>query len=202
MNKLIQDAVNEFSRLPGIGQRTALRLVLHLLRQPQDHVSRFSDTIKRLRDEIQYCKVCHNISDSQLCTICADTKRDNSTVCVVENIRDIIAIENTNQYRGLYHVLGGLISPMDGIGPGELNIEPFIERLQSGTIAEVIMALNSTMEGETTVFYLYRKMKHVQLKVSSIARGIAVGDELEFADEITLGRSIVQRVPYENSLVK
>ena len=202
MNKLIDDAVDEFSRLPGIGRRTALRLVLHLLRQPNENVEKFGSTLIRLRNEIKYCRQCYNICESEICGICSDSKRDASVVCVVENIRDVIAIENTGQYRGMYHLLGGIISPVDGIGPSELTVEPFVERVKSGSIAEVIMALSSTMEGDTTVFYLYRRLKDIPVKISSIARGISVGDELEYADEITLGRSILQRVPYENHLVR
>lgn len=202
MNKLIEDAVHEFSRLPGIGQRTALRLVLHLLKQPPEKVEQFSNSITRLRNEIRYCKKCCNICDSEFCQICTDNKRDSATVCVVENLRDVIAIENTGQYNGLYHILGGIISPVDGVGPDDLNVEQFLIRINEGNIKEVIMALSSTMEGETTVFYLYRRLKDFSISVSNIARGIAVGDELEFADEITLGRSILNRTPYENSLVK
>ena len=206
MNKLMDDAVNEFAKLPGIGRRSALRMVLHMLKESPEEVRQFSSVITRLREEIKYCTVCYNISEGDLCSICSDKRRDTSLVCVVESIRDIIAIENTQQFRGVYHVLGGIISPIDGIGPGELNVEAFVERIRAGHVQEIIMALSSTMEGDTTVFYLYRRIKEAQgeqvIKVSTIARGISVGDELEYADELTLGRSILQRVPYENSLMR
>jgi recombination protein RecR len=206
MNKLMDDAVNEFAKLPGIGRRSALRMVLHLLKETPEEVRQFSAVITRLREEIKYCNTCYNIAEGALCSICTDKRRDTSLVCVVESIRDIIAIENTQQFRGVYHVLGGIISPIDGIGPGELNVESFVERIRSGSVQEIIMALSSTMEGDTTVFYLYRRIKEAQgempIKVSTIARGISVGDELEYADELTLGRSILQRVPYENSLMR
>ena len=202
----MDDAVNEFAKLPGIGRRSALRMVLHMLKESPEEVRQFSSVITRLREEIKYCTVCYNISEGDLCSICSDKRRDTSLVCVVESIRDIIAIENTQQFRGVYHVLGGIISPIDGIGPGELNVEAFVERIRAGHVQEIIMALSSTMEGDTTVFYLYRRIKEAQgeqvIKVSTIARGISVGDELEYADELTLGRSILQRVPYENSLMR
>ena len=202
MNKLIEDAVNEFSKLPGIGKRTALRLVLHLLKQKPEEVERFGNSFIKMRNEICYCKECHNISEKDICSICEDDKRDKQLLCVVEDIRDILAIENTNQFKGLYHVLGGIISPIDGIGPHDLNIETLINRVKENGTKEVIMALSTTMEGDTTVFYLYKRLKDFDLKISTIARGIAVGDELEYADEVTLARSITNRIPYEYSFVK
>lgn len=201
-SKLLEDAVNEFSRLPGIGKKTALRLVLSLLKRPEPEVRKFGDTIIRLRSTINYCKNCHNISETEICAICADPKRQQHLVCVVEDIRDVLAIENTSQYKGMYHVLGGIINPMEGIGPSQLTIESLSEKVSRGIIDEVIMALSTTMEGDTTVFYLYKKLKPFNIKISTIARGVAVGGELEYADEITLGRSIVNRTPYENNLVK
>jgi len=201
---LLQAAVEEFSRLPGIGRKTALRLVLHLLKQDQETVARFSAAMLRLRQEVVYCRQCHNISDQDLCEICRSPRRDASLICVVEDLRDVIAIENTGQYHGMYHVLGGIISPMDGIGPSDLNIDSLIERiaLQRDDINEVILALSTTMEGDTTNFFLFRKIKPYEVKVSVIARGIAIGDELEYADEVTLGRSIINRTPYENLIKK
>ncbi len=203
-SRLLQAAVEEFSRLPGIGKKTALRLVLHLLRQEPETVNRFSETISRLRQEVIYCSQCHNISDQPLCEICRSPRRDNTTICVVEDIRDVIAIENTGQFHGLYHVLGGIISPMDGIGPGDLSIDSLQQRVEKNreTIKEVILALSTTMEGDTTNFYLFKKLKPFQVGISVIARGIAIGDDLEYADEVTLGRSIINRTPYENSLTK
>lgn len=202
MNKFIEDAVNEFSRLPGIGKRTALRLVLHLLKQKPEEVERFGNSFIKMRNEICYCKECHNISEKEICSICEDIKRDKNLLCIVEDIRDILAIENTNQFKGLYHVLGGIISPMDGIGPHDLNIETLINRVKENGMKEIIMALSTTMEGDTTVFYLYKRLKDFDIKISTIARGIAIGDELEYADEVTLGRSITNRIPYEYSFVK
>lgn len=199
-SKLLEMAVAEFSRLPGIGQKTALRLVLHLLNQNKDDVERFSNAMTRLRNEIQFCKVCANIADRDICEICAAPKREHNLICVVADTRDVMAIENTNQYHGVYHVLGGLISPMDGIGPGDLQIEGLINRLKEKSVAEVIFALSATMEGDTTIFYLHKKLKDFGVTISTIARGIAFGGELEYVDEITLGRSIATRVPYENSL--
>lgn len=201
-SKLLENAVNEFSSLPGIGQKTALRLVLHLLNQPQAEVEKFSNSLLILKRDIRYCLECHNISDHELCQICSSVKRDKSLICVVEDTRDVMAIENTGQYQGGYHVLGGLISPMDGIGPSDLNIESLVKRVQAGGIKEVILALSATMEGDTTIFYLYKKLKDAGVSISTIARGIAFGGELEYVDEITLGRSIATRVPYENSLAK
>ena len=201
-SKLLENAVNEFAQLPGIGQKTALRLVLHLLDQPTGDVTRFSESLTRLKNDIQYCQVCRNISDQPICEICASQKRDRSLVCVVEDTRDVMAIENTNQYTGLYHVLGGLISPIDGVGPSDLNIEPLVERVRQGEIGEIILALSATMEGDTTIFYMYKKLKDFQVKITTIARGIAFGGEIEYVDEVTLGRSIATRVLYQNSLLK
>ena len=192
--------MNEFSRLPGVGKRTALRFVLHLMKQDPAEVNRFGNAFIRLRSELRYCGQCHNVSDHPVCEVCANPHRDHSLVCVVEDIRDVMAIENTQQYRGVYHVLGGIISPMDGIGPSDLNIESLVQKSASGGVKEVIMALSTTMEGDTTNFYIYRRLKEFQLTVTTIARGISIGDELEYADEVTLGRSIVNRTPYENSL--
>ena len=191
--------MSEFAKLPGIGRKTALRLVLHLLKQDKQNARQFGEAIIKLREEIQYCKVCHNISDTDVCPSCADPRRDRSTICVVENIRDVMAIENTQQYRGLYHVLGGIISPMDGIGPGDIEIASLVTRVESGEddIREVILALSPTMEGDTTNFYISRKLAHTHVRISVIARGISVGDELEYADEVTLGRSILNRIPFE-----
>lgn len=201
-SKLLENAVNEFSTLPGIGQKTALRLVLHLLNQPNAEVEKFTNALTVLKRDIRYCSECCNISDDQLCQICSSVKRDKSLICVVEDTRDVMAIENTGQYQGVYHVMGGLISPMDGVGPSDLNIESLVERVRSGGISEVILALSATMEGDTTIFYLYKKLKETGIQISTIARGIAFGGELEYVDEITLGKSIATRIPYENSLVK
>ena len=195
-SQLLEKAVQEFSRLPGIGRKTALRLVLHMLRQPADDVEQFSTAISTMRREVKYCRCCHNISDTDLCPICADNRRDATVICVVENIQDVMAIENTQQYHGLYHVLGGLISPMDGIGPSDLAIDSLVERASEGPVREVILALSSTMEGDTTNFYVYRKLAPTGVAVSVIARGIAVGNELEYTDEVTLGRSIINRTPF------
>jgi len=201
-SKLLEDAVAEFAKLPGVGQKTALRLVLHLLNQDVPDVERFSTTISKLRNEIQFCQVCLNISDTNICQICSSAKRDHSLVCVVEDTRDVMAIENTNQYNGVYHVLGGLISPMDGIGPSDLQVDSLVERLSANEIQEVIFALSATMEGDTTLFYLHKRLKNFEVTISTIARGIAFGGELEYVDEITLGRSIATRVPYVNSQSK
>ncbi len=202
-SKLLQTAVEEFSRLPGIGRKTALRLVLHLLKQDGESVSRFSEAIKQLHDEVVYCRNCHNISDRLLCDICSSPRRDHSLICIVEDLRDVIAIENTGQYHGLYHVLGGIISPIDGIGPDDLSIAALEERLRNKEeVNEVILALSTTMEGDTTNFYIYKRLKDLNLKISVIARGIAIGDELEYADEITLGRSIIHRTSYEATTIK
>lgn len=199
-SKLLEKAVEEFAKLPGIGKKTALRLVLNLLNREVDDVTRFATAITSLRKQIRFCKKCHNISDIEICQLCSNPSRDNSTLCVVEDIRDVMAIENTQQYRGLYHVLGGVISPMDGIGPQHLNIESLIDKVNSGEVKEIIFALSTTMEGDTTNFYIFKKLKETSVKVSTIARGIAFGDELEYADEITLGRSIANRLPYESSI--
>lgn len=193
---LLEKAVAEFAKLPGIGRKTALRLVLHMLRMSEEDVDRFANAITTLRKEVRYCKICHNISDTDVCPICSDPRRERNTICVVENIRDVMAVENTMQYRGLYHVLGGIISPIDGIGPADIEIESLVERVAEGGIEEVIFALGSTMEGDTTNFYISRKLAPYPVKLSVIARGIAVGDELEYADEVTLGHSIRDRVPF------
>ena len=201
-SKLLENAVAEFSKLPGVGQKTALRLVLHLLNQDKTDVERFGLSIIKLRNEIQHCRVCHNISDHTICEICASHKRDRATICVVEDTRDVMAVENTNQYNGVYHVLGGLISPMDGVGPSDLQVDSLVERMKVNETKEVIFALSATMEGDTTIFYLHKRLKDFHINISTIARGIAFGGELEYVDEITLGRSITTRVPYENSLAK
>lgn len=198
---LLERAVNEFTRLPGIGRKTATRLVLHLLRKQEDEVANFSDAIIRLKREAKYCKECHSISDAEICPICANPSRDHSVICVVENIQDVMAVENTMQYRGTYHVLGGVISPMEGISPADLQIESLIERVAAGDVKEIILALSSTMEGDTTNFYIYRKLMQYDVKLSVIARGISVGDELEYADEITLGRSIINRTPFNGKTI-
>lgn len=195
MSILLDNAVNQFSRLPGVGRKTALRLVLHLLRQTDENVDVFTNSITELKRGIKYCQCCHNISDSDICPICADPRRDKTTVCVVENIQDVIAIEKTQQFHGLYHVLGGIISPMDGIGPSDIEIESLIARVASGEVNEVIFALASTMEGDTTNFYISKKLQPYDIQLSVIARGISVGGELEYTDEITLGRSILNRTP-------
>jgi recombination protein RecR len=196
---LLEDAVNEFAKLPGVGRKTALRFVLHLLRQEPGVAENFGNAVLRLRRDVKYCKVCHNISDTEVCELCADPSRDPSTICVVENVKEVMVVENTRQFRGLYHVLGGVISPMDGIGPGDLRIESLVDRVRSGGIKEVILALSTTMEGDTTNFYIYRKLAPFDVKVSIIARGISIGDEIEYADEITLGRSIVNRTPFQDT---
>lgn len=196
-SQLLEKAVSEFSRLPGIGRKTALRLVLHLLRQPSEDVEQFASAVSRVKREVKYCRVCHNISDTDVCPICSDARRDTSTVCVVENIQDVMAVENTQQYHGLYHVLGGIISPMDGIGPSDIEIDSLVERVGEGHIREVILALSSTMEGDTTNFYISRKLQDSDVKLSIIARGISVGNELEYTDEVTLGRSILNRTPFD-----
>ena len=197
---LLERAVGEFAKLPGVGRKTAMRLVLHLLRQEPETVESFADALTTLKHEAKFCKVCHNISDTETCRICSNPQRDASTVCVVENIRDVMAVEATQQYRGLYHVLGGVISPIDGIGPNDLQIDSLVERVKAGGISEVILALSTTMEGDTTNFYIYRKLEPLGVKLSIIARGIAVGDELEYADEVTLGRSIVNRTPFSGTI--
>ncbi|OQB31361.1 MAG: Recombination protein RecR [Bacteroidetes bacterium ADurb.Bin174] len=200
-SSLLENAVNEFAKLPGIGRKTALRLCLYLLRQSEADVEKFGDAIVRLRKEIQYCRVCHNIANAEVCDICSNPARDQSTICVVENIKDVISIENTQQFKGLYHVLGGIISPMDGIGPSDIEIGSLIERVKKEKIKEVILALGATMEGDTTNFYIYRKLASFPVRITTIARGVAVGDELEYADEVTLGRSITNRIEF-SSVIK
>lgn len=199
-SKLLQNAVNEVGLLPGIGRRTALRLVLHLLNQDQDVTTDLAKALIELKTKIKRCKNCANISDQEVCEICSNPKRDKSLVCVVEDIRDVMAIENTEQYRGVYHILNGKINPIEGIGPNDLNISPLVEKAKQGKVTEIIFALSSTMEGDTTNFYIYKQLESFEIKTSTIARGISVGDELEFADEVTLGRSITNRIPFENSL--
>ena len=198
-SQLLEKAVAEFAKLPGIGRKTALRLVLWLLRQEDEETEQFAEAVRRLKQEVKYCKTCHNISDTDLCPICADPKRDSSLVCVVENIQDVMAIENTQQYHGLYHVLGGVISPMDGIGPADIEIDSLVSRVAEGQVKEVILALSPTMEGDTTNFYIFRKLAGYEVKVSVIARGVSVGNELEYTDEVTLGRSIMNRTPFNSN---
>ena len=193
---LLEKAVGEFSKLPGIGRKTALRLVLFMLRQGDSDVDQFVNAVSKMKREVKYCRVCHNISDTDVCPICSDSRRDASTICVVENLQDVLAVENTQQFHGLYHVLGGIISPMDGIGPADLEIESLVNRVAEGGVKEVILALSSTMEGDTTNFYISRKLADYPVKLSVIARGISVGDELEYTDEVTLGRSILNRTPF------
>lgn len=199
-SKLLERAVNEMSQLPGIGKRTALRLVLHLLKQPADQTQFLAQALTAMREEIKFCKSCHNISDVEVCEICSNPSRNHKIICVVEDVRDVMAIENTNQFKGIYHVLGGKISPIDGIGPSQLTISSLVEKVKTGQTEELIFALSSTMEGDTTNFYIFKQVKDCEVKISAIARGIAVGDELEYADEVTLGRSILHRIPFENSL--
>lgn len=204
-SRILEETVAEFSRLPGIGKRTALRLVLHLLKSEKEDSERLGEALIKLRTEIKYCSICHNISEKDVCEICNDPRRDKNCLCIVEDIRDVIAIENTQQYKGQYHILGGIISPMDGIGPNDLNILSLLDRVRKEELNEIIIALPATMEGDTTSFFLFKKINQLEqsiIKFSSIARGISVGGDLEFADEVTLGRSILQRVPYENSLIK
>lgn len=202
-SKLLENAVNEFSKLPGIGRKSALRLVLHLLRQEAESVNAFGNSLIQLRNEIKHCKVCHNISDTDECQICSNPSRNKTVICVVENIRDVLSVENTQQFNGLYHVLGGIISPMDGIGPADLEIDSLVERIGAEEeVVEIILALSTTMEGDTTNFYIYRKLKDKPVKITTLARGVSIGDELEYTDEITLGRSLTNRVPYENSMGK
>ncbi len=199
-SKLLESAVDEFAKLPGIGRKTALRLVLHLLNQEKEDVNHFGETIIKLRNEIKHCKSCNTISDTDICNICSDLSRDTSVICVVENARDVMSVENTHQFKGLYHVLGGIISPMDGIGPNDLKIDSLLQKVKEGSIKELILALSTTMEGDTTNFYLYKKFKNYKIKITTLARGVAIGDELEYADEITLGRSIVNRTLFESSI--
>ena len=201
-SKLLENAVNEISLLPGIGKRTALRLALHLLKQPKENTHLLSNSLKELRDGINFCSSCHNLSDSNLCEICSSSKRNKKLLCVVEDVRDVMAIENTGQFQGKYHVLGGIISPMDGVGPQDLNITSLINKVKEGSISEIIFALSSTMEADTTNFYIYKLLSSYEVKTSTIARGIPVGDELEYTDEVTLGRSILARIPFESSITK
>ncbi len=198
-SRLLENAVNEFSTLPGIGRKTAFRLVMSLLRRNSEDVRKFGESIMKLHEEIHYCRVCNNISDNEICSICNDNKRDGSTICVVENIQDVMAIENTHQYKGVYHVLGGIISPVDGIGPSDLKIDSLEERVQSGGVREIILALSTTMEGDTTNFYLFKKLGKYNPLITTLARGVAIGDELEYTDEITLGRALNNRNPYQQS---
>ena len=199
-SKLLENAVNEIAQLPGIGKRTALRLALHLLKQTDEHVERLSESLITLKKDIKKCTSCYTLSDFELCAICEDEKRDKTLICVVEDVRDVMAIENTHLFKGLYHVLGGKINPMEGIGPSQLTIDALVNKIKEGTIKEVVFALSSTIEGDTTNFYIYKKIQNLNIKTSAIARGIAIGDELEYADEVTLGRSLLQRIPFENTL--
>jgi len=199
-SKLLEEAVNEFAKLPGIGTKTALRLVLYLLRQDAEVSESFGNAVIRLKKEIRECKICHNLSDSDICHICSNPKREHEVICVVESIRDVMSIENTQQFRGAYHVLGGIISPMEGIGPGDLNLESLEKKVKEHKVKEIILALPTTMEGDTTNFYIYRKIKESGVNITTLARGLAIGDDLEFADEITLGRSLVNRLDFESTL--
>ena len=199
-SKILENTVNEISKLPGIGKRTALRLALHILKQPENHIDALADSIKTLRKKINFCSECYNLSDNEICEICLNPTRQNGELCVVEDIRDVMAIENTSQFKGRYHVLNGLISPIDGVGPADLKIDSLIEKIRGGKIKEVIFALSATMEGDTTIFYINKNLSSFEIKISTIARGIPVGDELEYTDEITLGRSILKRIPYTDSV--
>lgn len=201
-SRLLENAVNEFAKLPGIGRKSALRLVLHMLKQDVHEVETFANSLIQLRSEVKHCKVCHNISDTDVCNICSNTSRNVSFICVVENIKDVMAIENTHQFSGLYHVLGGIISPMDGIGPSDLELESLISRVTEGTVEEIVLALSTTMEGDTTNFFIYKKLKNLNVKISTLARGVSIGDELEYTDEVTLGRSIVNRMNFEDSIIQ
>jgi recombination protein RecR len=201
-SRLLENAVNEFAKLPGIGRKSALRLVLHMLKQDLQEVEIFGNSLIQLRTEIKHCKVCHNISDTDICSICANPSRNPSIICVVENIKDVMSIENTQQFKGLYHVLGGIISPMDGIGPSDLEVDSLVSRVNEGNTEEVILALSTTMEGDTTNFFIYKKLKNTNVKISTLARGVSIGDELEYTDEITLGRSIVNRMNFEESIIR
>jgi len=201
-SRLLENAVNEFAKLPGIGRKSALRLVLHLLKQDVQDVEIFGNSLIQLRNEIKHCKICHNISDTEVCSICASPSRNPAIICVVENIKDVMSIENTQQFKGLYHVLGGIISPMDGIGPSDLEIDSLVTRINEGNTNEVILALSTTMEGDTTNFFIYKKLKNNNIKISTLARGVSIGDELEYTDEVTLGRSILNRMNFEDSLMR
>ncbi|MGB8358341.1 MAG: recombination mediator RecR [Bacteroidales bacterium] len=195
-SKLLEEAVNEFASLPGIGRKTAFRLVMHLLRRDRAEVKRFGDTVTRLRDDVCYCSICHGISDTPVCDICSDPGRDRSLICVVENVQDVMAVENTRQYKGLYHVLGGIISPVDGVGPSDLTINKLEEKVRDGEVREIILALSTTMEGDTTNFYIFKRLSQYNIRITTLARGVAIGDVLEYTDEITLGQSIVNRRPF------
>lgn len=201
-SRLLENAVNEFAKLPGIGRKSALRLVLHMLKQDLQDVEIFGNSLIQLRTEIKHCKVCHNISDTDTCSICSNPSRNPSIICVVENIKDVMSIENTQQFKGLYHVLGGIISPMDGIGPSDLEIDSLVNRVNEGNTEEIILALSTTMEGDTTNFFIYKKLKNTEVKISTLARGVSIGDELEYTDEVTLGRSIVNRMNFEESIIR
>lgn len=201
-SRLLENAVNEFAKLPGIGRKSALRLVLHLLKQDAQDVEIFGNSLIQLRNEIKHCKTCHNISDTDICSICSNPSRNPAIICVVENIKDVMSIENTQQFKGLYHVLGGIISPMDGIGPSDLEIESLIKRVSDEKTEEVILALSTTMEGDTTNFFIFKKLKDKNIKISTLARGLSIGDELEYTDEVTLGRSILNRTSFEDSLTR
>lgn len=201
-SRLLENAVNEFAKLPGIGRKSALRLVLHLLKKDLAEVEIFGNSLIQLRSEIKHCKVCHNISDTDVCSICSNPSRNPSIICVVENIKDVMSIENTHQFNGLYHVLGGIISPMDGIGPSDLEIESLVRRVEEGNTGEIILALSTTMEGDTTNFFIFKKLKNTNIKISTLARGVSIGDELEYTDEVTLGRSIVNRMNFEESIIR
>jgi len=201
-SRLLENAVNEFAKLPGIGRKSALRLVLHLLKQDVQDVEIFGNSLIQLRSEIKHCKICHNISDTDVCDICSNPMRNPAIICVVENIKDVMSIENTHQFNGLYHVLGGIISPMDGIGPSDLEIDSLVKRAEDVNTREVILALSTTMEGDTTNFFIFKKIKHTNVKISTLARGVSIGDELEYTDEVTLGRSIVNRMNFEDSIIR
>src|SRR5665648_187918 len=201
-SRLLENAVNEFAKLPGIGRKSALRLVLHLLKREVEEVEIFGNSLIQLRSEIKHCKACHNISDTDICNICANPSRNPGLICVVENIKDVMSIENTNQFNGLYHVLGGIISPMDGIGPSDLEIDSLVSRVNEKSAEEIILALSTTMEGDTTNFFIFKKLKDSNIKISTLARGVSIGDELEYTDEVTLGRSIVNRMNFEESIIK
>lgn len=201
-SRLLENAVNEFAKLPGIGRKSALRLVLHMLKQDIHDVEMFAHSLMQLRSEVKHCRVCHNISDTEVCNICSNPSRNASFICVVENIKDVMAIENTHQFTGLYHVLGGIISPMDGIGPSDLEVESLVNRVKEGTVEEIVLALSTTMEGDTTNFFIYKKLKGLNVKISTLARGVSIGDELEYTDEVTLGRSIVNRMNFEDSIIQ
>lgn len=201
-SRLLENAVNEFAKLPGIGRKSALRLVLHMLKQDIHDVEMFANSLMQLRSEVKHCRVCHNISDTDVCNICSNPSRNASFICVVENIKDVMAIENTHQFTGLYHVLGGIISPMDGIGPSDLEVESLVNRVKEGSVEEIVLALSTTMEGDTTNFFIYKKLKGLNVKISTLARGVSIGDELEYTDEVTLGRSIVNRMNFEDSIIQ